>query len=470
MSAAASPAALVVGHAYPDLPSRSPWIAQLAPRGAPRPLTRDLEADVAIVGAGIAGVSTAFFTLRSTDASVVLLERDQVGGGATGRNAGQLTTYFERPLADIAREFGVDLAVAGQGAFDEAHDLLDLMVREAGATVRIERFDGHMGMFRLNHVLVHLRNNAIRRDGGLRTETCRISEDADFLAEIPPDLAAGYEVVPQATIRDLLETDDDRYRAVLSDRKGCANSGLVAQQVLAFLEARYADRFRYADATGVDRLVVGEDAVTLHTDQVVVRAGHAVLCTNGFVDHVVEDTAGGRVELHPDQRIVGTIGFMAAFFEEHPRPPAAMSYIRNETIGGSTPYVYVTRRTYDRLPEPAATLTCMGGPEWPIEGTWSDALPFPGPLLSEMDQAVRPLAQSARPPGLPYDFQWHGLMGYMDGRVRVIGAHPDHPALLYNLGCNGVGFLPSIHGGRQIGRLLAGEALPPSIFDPRRPV
>jgi glycine/D-amino acid oxidase-like deaminating enzyme len=55
----------------------------------------------------------------------------------------------------------------------------------------------------------------------------------------------------------------------------------------------------------------------------------------------------------------------------------------------------------------------------------------------------------------------------MDGRVRVIGAHPEHPRLLYNLGCNGVGFLPSIAGGQRIGRLLAGERLGASIFDPR---
>ena len=50
-------------------------------------------------------------------------------------------------------------------------------------------------------------------------------------------------------------------------------------------------------------------------------------------------------------------------------------------------------------------------------------------------------------------------MGYNDGGIRVIGAHPRHPALLYNLGCNGVGFLPSIYGGQRIARLLAGEPL-----------
>ena len=88
-------------------------------------------------------------------------------------------------------------------------------------------------------------------------------------------------------------------------------------------------------------------------------------------------------------------------------------------------------------------------------------------MLTYMDQHLRPYAQPARPAGRPYDFQWHGLMGYMDGGVRVIGVHPDHPALLYNLGCNGVGFLPSTYGGKRIARILSGERLPRSIFDPR---
>jgi len=165
---------------------------------------------------------------------------------------------------------------------------------------------------------------------------------------------------------------------------------------------------------------------------------------------------------------------MAAFFEERMRLPAAMSYIRNVEIGGDVPYVYVTRRTYDRPAagngsgsiEPA-TLTCMGGPEWPIEGEWIRDAPFPGALLDTMDAVIRPFAHPSRPAGQPYDFQWHGLMGYNATGVRVVGAHPRHPRLLYNLGCNGVGFLPSLHGADRLARLLAGEHLKPSIFDPR---
>ena len=268
-------------------------------------------------------------------------------------------------------------------------------------------------------------------------------------------------------MRELLETRDDRYRAVLSDRKGRINSGALVQQVLASLQARFPDRLRYVDRTHVERVEVGADAVRLTALGHTVTASAVVLCTNGFVDHVVVGAGGRPVGLAADQRVVGRVAYMTAFAEERPRTPAAMSYIRNTTIGGDTPYVYVTRRTYDR-PAETVTLTCMGGPEYPVDGADYDlALPFPGELLATMDEQVRPFAQPDRPAGLPYDFHWHGLMGYNDGGIRVVGAHPRHPSLLYNLACNGVGFLPSIHGGQRVARLLAGDRSGPSLFDPR---
>ena len=452
---------------YSNQPSRSPWIAQLEDDGPPRPLGADTAADVVVVGAGIAGVATAFFALRTTTDDVLLVERDRVARGATGRNAGQLTTYFERPLSDIAEQFGVQMAAEAQRAFDDGHDLLDLMVAEAGATVRVERFTGHMGMFNLHQLQVHLRNNLVRRAGGLQQETFAVSEAAEFRTEIPSEFEGLYAVVPQARIRELLEINDDRYCAVLSDRKGCANSGVLAQQVLAYLQQRYARRFRFVDRTDVARVIVNDDDAVVHAGGHRVTAARVVLCTNGFVDHIVQDSAGSPIQLAADQQIIGRVAYMTAFVEEEPRSPAAMSYIRNTRIGGDNPYVYVTRRTYDRA-EDTVTLTCMGGPEHPFhEPVYDSEAPFPGELLRALDEQVRPFAQPARAAGRPYDFHWHGLMGYNDGGSRVVGAHPRHHRLLYNLGCNGVGFLPSIYGGHRLSELLAGEELPPSIFDPR---
>jgi hypothetical protein len=51
--------------------------------------------------------------------------------------------------------------------------------------------------------------------------------------------------------------------------------------------------------------------------------------------------------------------------------------------------------------------------------------------------------------------------------MRVIGHEPKNPLLMYNLGCNGVGILPSIYGAWKIAKLINGEKFPESIFDPR---
>ena len=46
--------------------------------------------------------------------------------------------------------------------------------------------------------------------------------------------------------------------------------------------------------------------------------------------------------------------------------------------------------------------------------------------------------------------RWNGLMGYTADGTRMIGPDPKIPGLWYNMGCNGVGFLYSIVGGKKV--------------------
>ena len=445
---------------------RSPWIEQLGPEAPPSPLRADVSADVVVVGAGIAGVSTAFFVLRDTQSSVLLVERDRVGHGATGHNAGQLTTYFERPLGELVDTYGFDQAIAAQRAVDGAWDLLDTMVAESGATVPIERFVGHLGMFTLDHLRVHLRASSLRRAGGLYVPPCAVADDAPFLDRVPEEYAGLYTVVPRAEIQRVLDTTDDRYCAVLGDRKGCANGALLSQQVVAHLRDAYPERFALVDHTPVDRIVLGDGVASVHACGRRVTASRVVMCTNGFVDHVIEHASGGEVGSQLHHRVGGDVGYMVAALEDEGAPPRAVSCIRNETVGGDAPYVYLTTRPYDG-PRGRQTLVCIGGPERELDDVthYEPAWPFPDEVAREFDELL-PLVHPARPAGVEWDYRWHGLMGYTTTLVRLIGVEPANPVLMYNLGCNGVGFLPSIHGGFRIAQLLRGEALAPTIFDP----
>jgi len=58
------------------------------------PLKGDIEADVCICGAGFTGIATAL-TLAERGYSVVVLEQNKVGWGASGRNGGQIIGGFE---------------------------------------------------------------------------------------------------------------------------------------------------------------------------------------------------------------------------------------------------------------------------------------------------------------------------------------------------------------------------------------
>ena len=58
-------------------------------------------------------------------------------------------------------------------------------------------------------------------------------------------------------------------------------------------------------------------------------------------------------------------------------------------------------------------------------------------------------------------------MGYTPNGLRCIGPEPLNPVLMYNLGCNGVGILPSVYGGKKISQFLNNEDLTPSLFDPK---
>jgi len=70
-----------------------------------------------IVGAGIAGIAATFFLLRECPERMLLVERDRVARGTSGRNAGQLTTYFERPLCQLRREVRLGTGGRGPGRF-----------------------------------------------------------------------------------------------------------------------------------------------------------------------------------------------------------------------------------------------------------------------------------------------------------------------------------------------------------------
>lgn len=77
------------------------------------PLPGDVDADVAIVGAGLTGLWSAWYLLqRDPGLRIVLLEREIAGFGASGRNGGWCSALFPRSTASLERTHGRDAALA----------------------------------------------------------------------------------------------------------------------------------------------------------------------------------------------------------------------------------------------------------------------------------------------------------------------------------------------------------------------
>lgn len=68
-----------------------------------------ISADVAIVGAGISGLTSAYL-LKQAGLTVVVLDKASVGGGTTGRTTGKVTSQHNLIYASLQRHVGAEAA------------------------------------------------------------------------------------------------------------------------------------------------------------------------------------------------------------------------------------------------------------------------------------------------------------------------------------------------------------------------
>lgn len=115
--------------------NRSLWAAGAAPRPARPGLGENLEVDVAIIGGGFTGMSTAYhIAKRHPELRVVLFEAKRVANGGSGRNGGLMLNWVNGvEPGDPARAAAIWRATNG------GIDLVEGIIREHGLAVRWRR-------------------------------------------------------------------------------------------------------------------------------------------------------------------------------------------------------------------------------------------------------------------------------------------------------------------------------------------
>lgn len=128
------------------------------------PLREEEHADLAVVGGGFAGLSVALHAAER-GLSVVLLEAEEIGHGASGRNGGQVNPGVKADEAVLVARFGEEGRAFHRLGQDAPDVLADLVARH-----RLDCGFARPGLIRLAHngtALATLRKagDALRRQG-----------------------------------------------------------------------------------------------------------------------------------------------------------------------------------------------------------------------------------------------------------------------------------------------------------------
>lgn len=482
---------------------RSPWLKNLKRIRPLNPLQMDGNCDVAVAGGGISGVATSYFLLRDTDLDVMLLEKDRIAQGATGHNGGQAVAGFEQSLEKLCQIFGEELVSDGLKAIEGAWDLLYSMISETGIDIDIQEVSASLAFSSLDDVVHILQERRLSERLGIAGGDIILEEDV--AGKIPGEYRDLFVINRKDSLAEILHTKYGRYICLQKARIGLLNSALFCEEIVSWLLERYPDRFQVFENTEVqsiktagrpnfsgggvilrtmragaeDRNVPADEQIEAlehradHEDAPCsqhwasghsVHAKYAVLCTNGYDNLTIEG-----IESPIMNSTRGIMGFMIGCLDAPKRDPMAVSYFDSRWHDPDDGYYYLSSRAYTDTDGLKRTLICVGGQDKNLNEEERRCYDFVAgkeehySLIESFYQNTIVGLPQCRDP----DFTWNGLMGYTKNKVRLIGPDPAEPSLIYNLGCNGIGILPAIYGGKRVAQLLGGVKLAPSMFDPK---
>lgn len=251
---------------------RSFWLQDAGARAASAPLSGPARCDVAIIGGGYCGLWTALRLKAAAPAlQVMVLEADICGGGASGRNGGQVHSWFaEIDLLErvVGKAEALRLCQATADAIEELAGL------QASGQIDME----------------------LRLDGWLWTASSKAQEGAWKGAT-----EGGKTPLRPLDAAEILQRTGTRssYQGVIEDRAGTVHPAKLALGLRALALSKGVVLH---EGTPVQRIESGKPC-RLVTPGGVVQAGKVVIATNAW--------SASLAEIHPylyvvDSQIIAT--------------------------------------------------------------------------------------------------------------------------------------------------------------------
>lgn len=265
------------------------WQATAMPRPDFSVLAGGGQYDVAIIGGGYTGLSTARYLARK-GLSCVVLEASRIGWGASGRNGGVVSAKFRLAFRDIASRFGIDVARRMHDIGVEAVEHVAELVRDYA----IEGADHHStGSLRCAHNQVAFE--------AIKAECAWLN---DVLGDRACSLQSAEEVAHETGSDDFVGGMLNTYGGVIHP----------LNFVLGFARGIEREGVPVCENTpvlGIRREAAG---IAVETENATIRARTVVIATNGYSD-LTSATAPVRKSIIPfrsamiaTQPLTGTAG------------------------------------------------------------------------------------------------------------------------------------------------------------------
>ncbi len=464
---------------------QSPWTTQIKKERDVFALDKDIETDICIVGGGISGIVTAYNLLKFTNERVVVVDAHEIAHGATGHNAGQLVAELERPIFSIVEDFGLIKTMKAMEDIESSWIIIEQIIQDLDLTINYSTFLGYNLYSTKKQIQDKLKDLLILQDAGVNIRKMLIAKEFYDKLEIGTEYLELIELIDQDNMLSLSETKNPDYIAAFPLKKGCLNSALFTEKIAHVLLKKYANRFEVYEKTYIKEIDINADDVIIKSESNnEIKASRLILCTNGFENFTIKSNTDKNLNFNFHKHIKGLVGYMFAKTEDMNKNPGAFAYFdkfyeeneteivpgvdRNRDVVYLDSYTYTTRRHYDLEKEDPKNLFCIGG----ICNVLEDSSTYN--KQHEYDVTAKEFYLDfiknniTEEPGnsTQREFMWHGLMGYTADGLRLVGFDNRETKLMYNLGCNGIGILPAIWGGKRIADLLNGDTTQ-SLFDPR---
>lgn len=363
------------------------------------PLSGRCAKRVVVVGGGYAGLNTALGLAERGVSEVLLLERDSVGFGASGRNGGFVFGGYSRGEEALVAQLGPEHAKA-------------LYLSTMGG---VQLIRSRVGKYRIPCAMVD--EGVIWANWWRNPRVLR--ERQQFLAE---KFGVHWDWVPRATLRELLRTE--RYGDGLWERNAVHLHPL--NYAIGLAQTAAAKGVAVHEHSPVRSLRRDGKGWRLRTDEAEIEAEHVVLCCGGYLAGL--DAAVDR----------GVLPIATYVMVTEPLGARLRDCINTRAA------IYDTRFAFDYYrPLPDSRLL------WGGRISVRDRAP-----ARVRDLLYRDLLKVyPQLNGVHVDFAWSGLMSYARHQMPQIGRRED--GLWYAQAFGGHGVAPTTVAGELLAAAIA---------------